>query len=58
MTPFQTVDEKWLFRYNVSNGDLTDKINDREVYMQGVDAGYYYEGYNVYKTADIKSEEK
>ncbi len=33
---------------------LTDKINDREVYMKGVDASYHYEGYNVYRTADIK----
>ena len=33
---------------------LTDKINDREVYMKGVDASYYYEGYDVYRTADIK----
>lgn len=33
---------------------LTDRINDREVYMKGVDASYFYEGYNVYRTADIK----
>ena len=26
---------------------LTDKINDREVYMKGVDASYHYEGYDV-----------
>lgn len=32
---------------------LTDKINDREVYMKGVDASYNYEGYNTYKTRDI-----
>lgn len=36
---------------------LTDKINDREVYMKGIDASYYYEGYEVYKTADIKGPE-
>lgn len=35
---------------------LTDKINDREIYMKGIDASYYYEGYNVFKTADIKNE--
>lgn len=28
---------------------LTDKINDREVYIKGIDASYYYEGYSVYK---------
>ena len=33
---------------------LTDRINDREVYMKGVDASYHYEGYDVYKTKDIK----
>ena len=32
---------------------LTDKINDREVYMKGVDASYHYEGYDVYRTADM-----
>ena len=35
---------------------LTDRINDREVYMKGVDASYHYEGYDVYKTVDIKGE--
>lgn len=35
---------------------LTDKINDCEVYMKSIDASYYYEGYNVFKTADIKNE--
>ena len=25
---------------------LTDRINDREVYMKGIDASYRYEGYN------------
>lgn len=29
---------------------LTDKINDREVYMKGIDASYHYEGYNLYNT--------
>ena len=32
---------------------LTDKINDREVYMKGIDASYNYEGYNVYKIENI-----
>lgn len=35
---------------------LTDQVNDREVYMKGVDASYRYEGYDVYRTADIKGE--
>ena len=33
---------------------LTDKINDREVYMKGIDASYNYEGYNTYKSGDLK----
>ena len=33
---------------------LTDRINDREVYIKGVDASYHYEGYNVFKAEDIK----
>lgn len=32
---------------------LTDNINDREVYMKGIDASYYYEGYNVYTSDDL-----
>ncbi len=32
---------------------LTDNINDREVYIKGIDASYYYEGYNVYKSEDL-----
>ena len=27
---------------------LTDKVDDREVYMKGIDASYYYEGYNTF----------
>ena len=32
---------------------LTEKINDREVYMKGIDASYHYEGYHVFKTEDL-----
>lgn len=32
---------------------LTDKINDREVYMKGIDASYHYEGYSLYKTEEV-----
>lgn len=27
---------------------LTDKIDDRQVYMKGIDASYSYEGYSAY----------
>ena len=35
---------------------LTNKINDREVYMKGIDASYRYEGYNVYKAENLKKD--
>ncbi len=52
--------ERWLFmaldnklgieiKYILKNA-LTDKINDRDVYMKGIDNSYYYEGYVTYKT--------
>lgn len=33
---------------------LTNKINDRDVYMKGIDASYNYEGYDLYRTEDLK----
>lgn len=32
---------------------LTDKINDREIYMKGIDNSYYYEGYTSFKTDEL-----
>ena len=32
---------------------LTDKIDDREVYMKDIDASYNYEGYNLYNAEDL-----
>lgn len=32
---------------------LTDRINDREVYMKGIDASYNYEGHDLYKTEEL-----
>ena len=32
---------------------LTDKTDDREVYMKGIDYSYYYEGYATYKTEEL-----
>jgi cell filamentation protein len=32
---------------------LTDKIHDREIFMHGIDASYFYEGYSEFKTADV-----
>lgn len=32
---------------------LTNKINDREVYMNGIDTSYRYEGYNTYTMEEL-----
>ena len=32
---------------------LTDKINDRDMYLKGIDNSYYYEGYTIYKTEEL-----
>lgn len=32
---------------------LTDKINEREVFMKGIDVSYYYEGYDTYNIHDL-----
>ena len=32
---------------------LTDKVNDRTLYMKGLDASYKYEGYNTYKMEEL-----
>ena len=33
---------------------LTDKIDDRQVFMKGIDYSYYYEGYATFKTESLK----
>ena len=32
---------------------LTDKIDDREIFMKGIDVSYHYEGYSEFKTEDL-----
>ncbi len=32
---------------------LTDQVNDRAVYMKGIDASYHYEGYHTFRTEDL-----
>ena len=32
---------------------LTDKVNDREIFMKGLDASYFYENYFSYRSEDI-----
>lgn len=35
---------------------LTDKIDDREIYMKGIDASYHYEGYYIFKVENLQEE--
>ncbi|WHK76481.1 Fic family protein (plasmid) [Enterococcus faecalis] len=39
-------------KYLISNA-LTNKINDREIFMKGIDISYYYEGYTEYNVDDL-----
>lgn len=32
---------------------LTNQINDRSLFMKGIDVSYYYEGYSEFKTEDL-----
>lgn len=32
---------------------LTDRTNDRALFMKGIDVSYYYEGYSEFKTEDL-----
>jgi len=47
-SPIKDVEIKVLLK-----NALTDQINNREVYMKGIDASYYYEGYNTYKLEEL-----
>ena len=47
-SPIKDIEIKFLLK-----NALTDNVNDREIYMQGIDHSYYYEGYYVYKTREL-----
>ena len=47
-SPIKDVEIKVLLK-----NALTDQIDNREVYMKGIDASYYYEGYNTFKSEDL-----
>lgn len=46
-SPIKDVEIKVLLK-----NALTNKINDRDVYMKGIDASYSYEGYSEFKTGE------
>ena len=41
-------------KYLLQNA-LTDKVNNREVFMKGIDMSYQYEGYYTYKLEELDS---
>ncbi len=47
-SPIKDVEIKVLLK-----NALTDQISSREVYMKGIDASYYYEGYNTFRSEDL-----
>lgn len=47
-SPIKDIEIKHILRQA-----LTNKIEDREIYMKGIDYSYYYEGYAVYKAEDL-----
>ena len=47
-SPIKDIEIKHLLK-----NALTDKINDRTVFMKGIDTSYYYEGYTIYKTEEL-----
>ena len=47
-SPINDLEIKYLL-----NEALTDDINNRLIYIKGIDASYNYEGYDTYKTEDL-----
>ena len=47
-SPIKDIEIKFLLK-----NALTDNVNDREIYMKGIDHSYYYEGYYVFKAKDL-----
>ncbi len=47
-SPIKDIEIKYILK-----NALTDKINDREMFMKGIDHSYYYENYNVFKTEEL-----
>ena len=48
-SPIKSVEIKELLR-----AALTEDINDREVYMKGIDASYYFQGLNYYRASELR----
>lgn len=47
-SPIRDIEIKYILK-----NALTDKINDREMFIKGIDHSYYYEDYNTFKTEEL-----
>ena len=47
-SPIRDIEIKYVLKQA-----LTDRVNDRQLFMKGIDHSYYYEGYNTFKTEDL-----
>lgn len=47
-SPIKDIEIKYLLKEA-----LTGEIDNREVYIKGIDHSYYYEGYNIYKADEL-----
>ena len=47
-SPVKDIEIKYILKFA-----LTDKINNREMFMKGIDHSYYYEDYTTFKTSDL-----
>lgn len=52
-SPIKDIEIKHLLK-----NALTDQINEREVYMKGIDVSYYYEGYDEYDIHKLIADSK
>lgn len=48
-SPVKDIEIKYILR-----AALTSDIDDRDIYMKGIDTSYYYEGYITFKVKDLR----
>ena len=47
-SPIKDIEMKYLLK-----AALTDEVDNREVYMKGIDHSYYYEGYTTFRAEEL-----
>lgn len=48
-SPIKDIEIKYILR-----AGLTDEVDNREIYMKGIDHSYYYEGYTTFKAKELQ----